>query len=372
VGDAENDLSLLDACEIGVAVHDAVPSLKAQADLVLEDGVDAFEHLLREELPRGLPGVQPLRRRIELGSTSAGEAVMVPASRQNLFIDGPTGAGKSYLAGAFAERLVEAGYTMCVLDPEGEHGALGELRGVLALGGRDPLPPVDEVARILQHRFSSLVIDLSLRDEALKRSYACELLEQLSTVRRSSGLPHWVLVEEAHLVPSAVLERALSEGALCLVTYRPDWLSAAARRAADASITVQGLGRAVLGDEHGQELAFSFGARRVGHVRHRRKYAEGRVPYDRGFTFRDARGFIGAHVTSLDELTAELDHAPRAAVAHHAGRGDFSRWIHDVYRDARLAAAVARVEQSFSWNEPHAFAASMRELVDLRYAEDDA
>lgn len=36
VGDAENDHSLLAACDVGVAVANAVPSLKARADLVLD------------------------------------------------------------------------------------------------------------------------------------------------------------------------------------------------------------------------------------------------------------------------------------------------------------------------------------------------
>ena len=37
VGDAENDQALLEAAEVGVAVANAVPSLRAHADLVLEE-----------------------------------------------------------------------------------------------------------------------------------------------------------------------------------------------------------------------------------------------------------------------------------------------------------------------------------------------
>src|SRR6266545_666950 len=37
VGDAENDHSLLDACELGVAVANAVPGLKERADVVLAE-----------------------------------------------------------------------------------------------------------------------------------------------------------------------------------------------------------------------------------------------------------------------------------------------------------------------------------------------
>ncbi len=371
IGDAENDLALLEACEIGVAVHDAVPSLRAQADEVLPATEGAMAAWITGPLRSGLPLVQPARRRIELGITADGEPVMVAASRRNLFIDGATGVGKSYLAGAFAERVIEAGYTVCVLDPEGEHSALAQLPGVLALGGGDPLPSVEEVGHIVQLRFSSVVIDMSLREETLKRTYTCELLEKLSAVRRTTGLPHWVLLEEAHGVPSAALEKALHEGALCLVTYRPDWLGKDARSAADVAITVQGVGRAVLKETGKPALPFTFGGRQVVHTRHRRKYAEGRVPYDLGFTFRDARGWVGEHVVSLQEFAAELEHAPRASVAHHAARHDFSRWIEDVFRDTRLAGAVARAERSFDWNVPTGFLQSVRELVALRYTEAD-
>lgn len=368
VGDAENDLALLESCEVGVAVHDAVPSLRAQADLVLASE-EALEALVSDALPRGLPDVLPARHRVEIGHALDGSPVTVAASRKSIFIDGATGAGKSYFAGAFAERVIEAGYTVCVVDPEGEHGALASLRGVLALGGRNPLPTVEEVARIVQLRFSSVVIDLSLRDEALQRSYTCALLEMLQSVRRRTGLPHWVMLEEAHAVPSSSLERSLAEGAFCLVTYRPDWLSNGARSSAEVEITMQGAGRALLKEDGKAPLAFTVGGRQVGHTRHRRKYAEGRVPYDLGFVFRDGQGWVGPHVVSLEELAAELEHAPRLSLAHHAGRGDFSRWVNDVFRDRQLATSVARAERSFDWSSPRAFAQSMRELVALRYAD---
>lgn len=55
VGDAENDLTLLDACGLGVAVANAVPALKDRADLVLTnprgDGVvELCERLLSTDL----------------------------------------------------------------------------------------------------------------------------------------------------------------------------------------------------------------------------------------------------------------------------------------------------------------------------------
>ena len=370
IGDAENDLSLLETCEIGVAAGNAVASLKQRADLVLEGiGSAAVARFLENDFLDGLPGVYPPRRSIELGVTESGAALTVPASRTQVFIDGPTGSGKSYVAGLFAEGLLEAGYTLCVLDMEGDHANLGQLCGVLTFGGRDPLPNAEEVGRIIRHRYSSVVLDLSLHEPALKFAYARDILDQLGEVRRAVGLPHWILVEEAHLVPSAALDRAREIGNLCLVTYHPEWLPETALQDADILITAQGTGRARMriGRKPGATVNFTPGVRAVGHVRHQHKYAEAQVPYERGFTFRDANGAIGTHVSSLAEFLAELERVPRVSLAHHAARHDFSRWIREVFQDRPLATAVRRSEERFRGDEADAFRKALQDSVKLRY-----
>lgn len=67
IGDAENDLALLAACAIGVAVENAVPQLKAAADLVTANAcgagvVELIEELLQSDMRRRTP--QPKRRRV--------------------------------------------------------------------------------------------------------------------------------------------------------------------------------------------------------------------------------------------------------------------------------------------------------------------
>ncbi len=68
VGDAENDLALLQVAEIGVAVANAVPSLVEHADLVLEErngaGVAA---LLAGPVLTGEQMIRPARPRIAIG-----------------------------------------------------------------------------------------------------------------------------------------------------------------------------------------------------------------------------------------------------------------------------------------------------------------
>ena len=64
-----------------------------------------------------------------------------------------------------------------VVDPEGDHVGLGELRDVLVTGGRDHrLADPAEVVRLLRHRYASVVVDLSHLDAAEQAGYAAAYL----------------------------------------------------------------------------------------------------------------------------------------------------------------------------------------------------
>ena len=154
VGDAENDHSLLAACELGVAVADAVASLKEAADVVLPEagsaGLARFllgPAVLSDETP------EPRRFQAVLGTYEDGSAAKVPASGVNVLVTGGTMSGKSHLTGLLAERLLGLGYSLCVLDPEGDHVSLGRMRGVLTVGGNEPLPGPEQLPRLIEHRF---------------------------------------------------------------------------------------------------------------------------------------------------------------------------------------------------------------------------
>src|SRR5262249_29211919 len=96
IGDAENDHSLLSCCEIGVAVGNAIESLKAEADLVLtETAGEGVVSFLRGPVLRGDARVQPRHWQVELGTFSTGERASLPASQVNLLIAGDGSSGKS-------------------------------------------------------------------------------------------------------------------------------------------------------------------------------------------------------------------------------------------------------------------------------------
>jgi len=382
VGDAENDLSLLDRCELRVAVANAVPSLRNHADVVLQaqDGRGVIELLngpVFEE--NGAP--VPTRWRIALGTSSAGDVVTLPASRVNVLVVGGSGVGKSYMAGLMAERLLELDYSLCIVDPEGDHAPLGRLRGVATVGGQGQLPAPSATRALLRDRLASLVIDLTLASSADHGAYLSGVFQELREERAQSGLPHWVIVDEAHVpfgAGSIVCDAFRGgEKGICLVTYAPQRLCITAGLEFDYIIALagdEGLAGEALGVVEGmldtrvleplptlhkgqgllvhlgsdrEPQVFDLGSRWVRHVRHWHKYAEAHLPWEKAFRFRAFSGPTGAVADNLLEFRRELLRCDAQVLLHHLANGDFSRWIDRVLGDDRLARDVREVEGRF-------------------------
>lgn len=382
IGDAENDHSLLEVSELGVAVANAVSSLRSHADIALDlpdgDGVASF---LRGRVVSGVERVHPTRWRLQLGTLADGAAVWVPASQLNMLIVGASGAGKSYVAGLVAERLIRLGYSVLVVDPEGDHIGLGRLRGVRLIGGAAQLPPAEQLADLLTHRSGSLVVDLSMVGSTVRAEYLRAAPRVVESQRQASGLPHWVVVDEAHDALGRIdrdllfLEPGLT--GYCLATYRPDDLPAEALLSTDVLVALSDgadltttidlvaaasvmshnrtaeivrtvrTGQAILVDRRrpGPPVVFNLAERETAHHRHWHKYSVGGVPADRRFYFRRGRDMpTGTSAGSIEELERELRGCDEAVITHHCGGGDLSRWIVAVLRDPPLAAAVSAVE----------------------------
>ncbi len=398
VGDAENDHSVLEVCEIGVAVANAVGAIRAHADVVLAlpDGQGVAE-LLRGPLLAGRAHIHPRRWQVTLGIDDRGEAVTLPASQLNVAVCGGTGEGKSYLAGLICEQLVTLGYSVVVVDPEGDHLGLGELRGVFVTGGHEGrLADPAEVVRLLRHGHDSVVVDLSHLDAAGHAAYESGLAAEVEAHRVATGLPQWVVVDEAHqTVGRAATARRLLDPAAkgyLLVTWRPEELSADALAALDAVIAVgspqpdsplvdlaaavadmpraeiarllEGPGRAVLARRQhprqgappppswvlgkimrGSAVAFNVGPRVTPHLRHEHKYDQSGAGPASWFHFRTEPDTpTGAIAASLAELEAELGRCDQGVLRHHCPRHDFSSWTAAVFRDKVLAADLSAAE----------------------------
>jgi hypothetical protein len=114
-------------------------------------------------------------------------------------------------------------------------------------------------------------------------------------------------------------------------------------------------------------LTFAPSFRRTPHVRHLRKYADSRVPDDQGFLFRGPNGHIVAAANSLTAFHAAVAAAPHAVLAHHASRGDFSRWVVDVFFDRTLGHQIRKLEARWTRGEIRDLRLRLLKLVASRY-----
>jgi hydroxymethylpyrimidine pyrophosphatase-like HAD family hydrolase len=403
VGDAENDHALLEACEIGAAVGNAIPALKAHADIVLDapDGV-GVARLLRDLVRGSLPVVVPNRWRVSIGARADGSIVTLPGSGMNILIAGASGSGKSYLAGLLAERLMQLGYSIFVLDPEGDHTQFGNLRGTIAFGGSDPVPQPSQLGHLVHRRYGGAVVDLSLMGPAEKVAYAHAALEEIERHRRATGFPHWVFLDEAHVAlgtTSSVLPPPAK--GYCLVTYHPGELAKSTLASIDVvcllphseSVAREQLegtrqdadvvdrclsmaseihrGQILLLHMNGRISAevVTLGRRQSGHVRHRHKYVHGYLPPRQQFLFRDEHGLSGRYAANLEDFDRELRVASDAVLFHHVRCGDFSRWIAETLQDDALAMAICQIERDSG--DAALLRRQLIDAVEQRYASEE-
>lgn len=382
IGDAENDHDLLAACEIGVAVGWGSPALQRSADEVLRgDGPGAVAPYIRQAAKSmRLPPDRIGRDKIIVGVTDTGAPFGFAVRGRNLLIAGDPRSGKSWVTGLLCEQLMLHDYCTCVIDPEGDYEQLEALPRVLAWGGDDPLPSLPDLARMLRHPDMSVVINLSHVQYKEKIAYLRALLPMLASLRRNTGLPHRIVVDEAHYFLNESNVRELLDldlGAYTLVTYRPSDFHSDVRKAMEAvcvtritdpqeakamqtmfgggtgdwSATLAGLanGEAALlpsaQEALGKLRRFFLRPRLTAHVRHRSKYLD--VPMQSGheFVFTADGKPVGPPSRTLQQFVSSLGSVSSGVLDGHARRGDFSRWIAEVFHDHPLASDVRKVEQ---------------------------
>jgi hypothetical protein len=396
-------------CEVGVAVNWGSPALKAAADHVLSgDGpADVAPYLRSLAATRLVPAPRHTRRHLLLGHTMDGQALELAVRGRSVLVAGDPKSGKSWVTGLLCEQLILYGYSLCILDPEGDYASLQALPGVTVMGGADPLPRPRELVRALRHADTSLVIDFSHVSFEEKRQYIRTVLPALATLRRETGLPHRIVLDEAHYFlggndasrlvdldyagytltsyrASGIHPDVLASAQVLVVTRESDpadarMLRALCRRCkvertdADWIATFAGLtiGEAavlpVTDEAHGDVRRIILAPRLTPHVRHQTKYVDIPVVEHRGFVFTSNGTGKPRHVRSLKDFVKALEEVDASTLDGYLRRSDFSRWITDVFGDYPLAQAIHRLENEYRAGVRKDVALGITQAVRSRY-----
>jgi hydroxymethylpyrimidine pyrophosphatase-like HAD family hydrolase len=408
IGDAENDHDLLDTSELGVAVGWGSPALQARADEVLEGrGPADVATFMRRTA--GEPRIAPERvgrRRVALGHDRGRQPVDLAVRGRNVLIVGDPKSGKSWVAGLLCEQLILQRYSLCVIDPEGDYSGLEALPGVVVLGGSADGPTPRDLRVALRYPDVNVVLDLSRMRHAKKLNYIRALLPALADLRRRTGVPHRIVLDEAHYFlhePGISRLLDLELAGYTLVTYQPSQLHPDVIEASEATIVTRmsdareidalatscawpdacraqvaqlELGQAILlptaAEAGGVITLVDLAPRLTTHVRHREKYLDVPVPRDRAFVFSKEAASIHPRASSLREFVVAIGDRPTEQLEGFLKRGDFSRWVADVFGDSALAADLQAIEDQYRSGRVLDAADAVVHAVESRYDLADA
>jgi HAD superfamily hydrolase (TIGR01484 family) len=383
VGDAENDHAFLESCELSVAVSNAITALKEQADYTTSAArgagvAELIEKLIENDGQDLVP--KHIRQTILVGK-SGDKEVVLPAYGRNVLVCGQSGSGKSTMVTGLLERIMMSGYQICLIDPEGDYE---NLPGCRTVGDEKRPPTVEHVKQVLQDQSSQVIVNLVAVPATDRPVYFATLVSQLQSLRLESGRPHWLVIDEAHhvlpcewsLTPSEIPEELSN---LMLVTVHPEHVSPVALKRINSMIVVgreplklvkqfaeaietplpEGdgadlpRGHALFWDiAHQDFIRLQAEPARTEHMRHRRKYAEGRLEDERHFYFRGPNSKMNLRAHNLNTFVQIAEGIDSETWQFHLRRGDYSKWLRSSIKDSELADTVAATETDQNLPEP--------------------
>jgi hydroxymethylpyrimidine pyrophosphatase-like HAD family hydrolase len=400
VGDAENDHAFLAACECSVAVANALDSIKSRVDLVTHADhgagvVELIDRIIASDLSELNPRLT--RHDLAIGELDGGP-VRLPAHQGVLMIAGASGSGKSTVTTAFLERLCEGEYQFCVIDPEGDYH---EFSDAIALRGSDQRALVDEAMRVLDRPSENAVVsllDLRLED---RPAFLQILLPRLFELRAATGRPHWIVLDEAHLLLPSSFRPSESTlpvelDTVALVTVHPDHVSQSVLGRVntlivvghDAQATVDAFARGraetpIALPQHENDVDMAWLVRQDSapvrfhrrepasdRRRHRRKYSEGELGEDKSFYFRGPENRLNLRAQNLELFMQLADGVDDETWQHHLRQHDVSEWFRASIKDASLADEARDVENQSDLS-PADSRARIRAVIQQRYTAAD-
>lgn len=398
VGDAENDHAFLALTGVSVAVSNAIDTLKDEADLTTSRPRGAgVEELVRLLVDDDLRDVTAQRRRhdLVLGELENGTPCTVHPTGENILIAGPSGSGKSTVATALLERLIDASYQVCIVDPEGDYQTLEK---VVTSGSTDQPPVMDEALRVLESTTETIALNLVGTPVNDRPALALSLFPELQKIRALRARPHWILWDEAHhLFPASwapvgvAVPRELD--GIAMVTVHPGQIAPVLLQTLTMAIAVGPDPASVFTElcgalgEAPPKIAPSVDSSRVVYLwrrgeaeaqpvritparavrrRHTKKYAEGTLPPERSFYFRGPEERLNLRAQNLLMFIHIADGVDDDTWMHHLKQHDYSAWLREKIRDESLADEVEVIE-SESDLSPLQSRDAIRRSIEARY-----
>lgn len=398
IGDAENDHALLEHCECGVAVSNALPVLKARADLVTAGdhgrGVaELIDQMIADDL--GFLAPQLTRHHVLLGQAGEREISIDPYSA-NILVCGTSGSGKSTLTTSILERLCEHGYQFAILDPEGDYTSL---EFAVVLGAPTHAPQVSEVLDVVRKPAENVVVNMLGVAVEHRPEFFAQLLPSLLDLRTRTGRPHWLVVDEAHhLLPrdwAPIADMPMRPRGTIYVTVHPESVAPNVLATIDTFLAIGDqpvkalnalcdlleirLRPRVTAEKKlptGQALYWRVGddeavviktqRPKTERTRHSRKYIEGNLGKNRSFYFRGPDGKLNLRAQNLLQFADLGDGVDDETWTFHLQRGDYSKWLAAEIKDAELVAEVEEIERDGAL-DPAASRAAVRAAITKRY-----
>jgi HAD superfamily hydrolase (TIGR01484 family) len=391
IGDAENDHALLNTCECGVAVANALEVLKEKADLVTKGdhgrGVaELIDHMLADDL-----AIAELdRRRILVGHEGDREVCIDPYA-SNILVCGTSGSGKSTFTQAVLERLCAGGYQVAIVDPEGDFTTFDS---AVVLGSPKREPLLEEIIDVMRDPHDNVVANLLGVALDHRPEYFMKLLPAFSELRMRTGRPHWVVVDEAHhLMPSTwapVEGLPLRPHGTIYLTVHPGSVAKQILETIDTVVVLgsdpdesikefcEGAGCSKpkrcnkdklatgtalfweVGSKHAQIIRTELP--KTERTRHSRKYTEGNLGQSRSFYFRGRDGKLNLKAQNLMVFLQIADGVDDDTWLFHLQNGDVSRWLRAEVKDTMLADEVDAIART-----PNNTRAAVRAAIEKRY-----
>ncbi len=398
VGDAENDHAFMQASGFSVAVANALPAIKDEADLITGGARGAgVTELIESLIARDADAFGSVDEHsvVEVGLRPDGRPVTIHPLGGGALIAGLSGGGKSTLATTLLERFLAVAFQVCVFDPEGDYA---HLRSATVVGDAKAPPHLAEVLKVLERPVDSVVVNMLAVSVADRPAVFSRFISAIAELRARTGRPHWILVDEAHHVVPA--KRDASATALpptlpptLFVTVDPEAVARDALERIDdvfavgskadetirvfcRAITIQPPALPPRPNEDGQAIAWR---RRLGEPpelvalhppaqkseRHTRKYAEGALGEDKSFYFRGRANALNLRAQNLTLFIQIADGVDDETWLHHLKAHDYSRWMREAIKDEELSAEIRQAEDSGS--DTAETRRRVREAIERRY-----